>query len=170
VSVLGRDPVASPYTVTSVTPVPGDPTAFVLQLSKPLGGGNPTTGVAPSTAENGDYVTFGVPGGGPAGSNFSLRMNVLQGDTDHLNETVENHAVLARDFAEVKKKFFKSTLDAPAGNDTDYSPFHDVDGSGNILARDYAEVKKRFFQSLPPPPAAAGETFSSARIADEVLN
>ena len=57
-----------------------------------------------------------------------------------------------RDFADVKKKFFKSTDSPVEGTDADYSPFHDVDGSGSILARDFAEVKKRFFQDLPAPP------------------
>ena len=42
------------------------------------------------------------------------------------------------------------------GADTDYSAFHDIDGTGQILATDYAEVKKRFFNSLPgPEPQAA---------------
>ena len=168
-SVVGTNAAASSYTITGVAPVTGDPAAFVLTLSKPLGGGNPATGVAPTNAENGDDITLGVPGGGAAGSAFLLKMHVLQGDTDHLAEA-GNHVVLARDYSEVKKKFFKDTDDVPAGNDTDYSVFHDVDASGNILARDYSEVKKRFFQNLPPPPAAAaGDLFGSARVADEVL-
>jgi hypothetical protein len=146
---------AAVYTVTSVTPVAGDPTAFVLQLNKPLGGGNPATGAAPTEQENGDYVTLGVPDAGAGGGSFTLRMKVLQGDTDHLNETADTHGVLARDFSEVKKKFFKDTTSAVEGTDADYSPFHDVDASGSILARDFSEVKKRFFQNLPAPPAPA---------------
>ena len=64
--------------------------------------------------------------------------------------------MLARDFAEVKKRFFKDTTSAVAGDGADYSAFHDVDGSGSILARDFAEVKKRFFQRPPGrAPAAA---------------
>jgi hypothetical protein len=162
--VTGR----SPYTVTSVTQVPGDPTAYVLQLSKPLGGGNPVTGVAPTTEENGDRITVTVPDAGVAGA-FSTTMNVLQGDTDHFNEGA-NHVVLARDYSEIKKKFFKNTNSVPEGNaETDYSIFHDIDGTGNILARDYSEVKKRFFQSLAPPPVAAEDMFSATRISDEVL-
>ena len=77
----------------------------------------------------------------------TLGMDVLQGDTDHLNEGA-NHVVLARDYSEVKKKFFKNTSSAVEGTDADYNPFYDVDASGSILARDYSEVKKRFFQSL----------------------
>jgi hypothetical protein len=156
------------YTVTAVTPVAGDPTAFILTLNKPLGGGNPTTGLAPTVDENGDVITLGVPGGGSAGTNFSLKMNVLQGDTDHLGEG-SAHAVLARDYSEVKKKFFKNTADVPTGADTDYSIFHDVDASGVILARDYSEVKKRFFQQLNVPAASEGAVFSSTRVAEEVL-
>ena len=169
VTVAGRNPTLSTYTVTSVTQVPGDATAYVLQLNKPLGGGDPVSGAAPSVDENGDYVTLGVSGGGAGGTNLNFRMKVLQGDTDHLNETADTHAVLARDFAEVKKKFFAETGSPVTGTDTDYSPFHDVDGSGSILARDFAEVKKRFFQSLPPPPAVAGELFSATRVAEDVL-
>jgi hypothetical protein len=143
------------YTATAVTPVAGDPTAFVVTLSQPLGGGNPTTGVAPTPAQNGDRVTVGVPGGGPAGTAFSYRMNVLQGDTDHTGETGGEHSVLAADFSAVKKKFFKDTTSPVTGTDVDYSAFHDVNGSGNILANDFSEVKKRFFQNLAAPPAAA---------------
>jgi hypothetical protein len=157
------------YTVTSVEPVAEDPTAFVITLNKPLGGGNPVTGVAPTADENGDMITLGVPGGGPAGGDFALEMLVLQGDTDHLNETRDSHAVLARDYAEVKRRFFTDSDDVPTGGDTDYSPFHDVDGSGNILARDYAEVKKRFFQTLPPPGAEAGALQLSRRATRDVL-
>ena len=143
------------YTVTSVTPVAGDPTAFVVTLNKPLGGGNPTTGVAPTANENGDRITLSVPGGGAGGGNFSLRMNVLQGDTDHTGETGGTHSVLAADFSAVKKKFFKDTTDTTTG-DASYSAFHDVNGNGNILANDFSEVKKRFFQNLAPLDRGAG--------------
>jgi hypothetical protein len=154
------------YTVTSVTPVAGDPTAFVVTLNQPLGGGNPVTGVAPTANENGDRITLGVPGGGAAGGAFSLRMNVLQGDTDHTGEN-GTHSVLAADFSAVKKKFFKNTNDPVTGTDADYSVFHDVNGSGDILANDFSEVKKRFFQQMVAPPAAAtaASPFSAARIA-----
>jgi len=62
--------------------------------------------------------------------------------------------VLAADYSAVRKKFFKTTADA-TNDDASYSPFHDVNGSGDILANDFSEVKKRFFQQMPPPPAAA---------------
>ena len=126
------------------------------------------TGVAPTPDENGDRITLTVPGAAQGGGNYSLRMNVLQGDTDHFNEGA-NHVVLARDYSEVKRKFFKDNDDVPAGNDTDYSVFHDVDASGSILARDFSEVKKRFFQDLTVPAAAAAPVFSSTRVADDIL-
>ena len=69
----------------------------------------------------------------------------MPGDVDR------SGTVLATDYVQVKKKFFKNTTSPDTGADTDYSPFHDVDGSGTILATDYAEVKKRFFNSLPGP-------------------
>jgi parallel beta-helix repeat protein len=157
------------YSATAVAPVAGDPTAFVITLNQPLGGGVLATGTAPTAQQNGDRITVNVPGAGTGGNAFSLRMNVLQGDTDHTGEN-GTHSVLAADFSAVKKKFFKTTTDAVTGTDTDYSPFHDVNGSGDILANDFSEVKKRFFQQMPPPPpAAAGDLFSATRVAEEVL-
>jgi hypothetical protein len=151
------------YQATAVAPVAGDPTAFIVTLNKPLGGGVLATGTAPSAQENGDRITVGVNGAGANGTNFSLRMNILQGDTDHTGEN-GTHSVLAADYSEVKKKFFLTTADA------NYSAFHDVNGSGDILANDFSEVKTRFFQQMPPPPpAAAGDLFSAKRVAEEVL-
>jgi hypothetical protein len=153
-TTLGVSGEKGGYTITSVAPLAGDPTAYVLTLNKPLGGGNPATGSPPAPSENGDRITLAVPGAGPAGSNYALRMNVLQGDTDHAGEDGA-HAVLARDFAEVKKRFFQDTNSPTLDPATDYSPFHDVDGTGAILANDFAEVKKRFFQDLPAPAPAS---------------
>jgi hypothetical protein len=153
------------YAVQSVTPVAGDPTAFVVRFGQPLGGGNPATGAAPTAQQNGDHVTVSVPGAGA--SNFSLRLDVLQGDTDHTGETGGTHNVLANDYAAVKNRFFKSTTSAVTGTN-DYSPFSDVDGSGNILANDFSEVKKRFFQSLAPPPTTAAP-LTAASVAGELF-
>ena len=149
------------FLVTRVDPVIGLPTAFVLTLDRPLGGGDPATGAAPTAAENGDHITLTIPSVGPGGSNFRLTMHVLQGDTDHLAEGT-GHVVLARDYSEVKKKFFKSTLSEATGTDTDYSIFHDVDADGSILARDYSEVKKRFFHTLSTAPASPPVTPAAA--------
>jgi ELWxxDGT repeat protein len=142
------------YAVTRVNAVPGDPLAFVFALDRPLGGDGP------DETRNGDRLTLSIAGAGPNGTSLALRLNVLQGDVN------ADGNVLATDYADVKKKFFRGTagpFDAanPAVN---YSPFHDVDGSGVILATDYAEVKKRFFHSLPAEPAApAGATLASRR-------
>ena len=155
------------YTVSSVTQL--DDRTYALRLNKPLGGGNPATGLKPTTTENGDIITFGVPTGGPAGTPFSLKLNVLQGDVYHVDETATSHVVNANDFADVKKRFFKSTSNVGTGA-TAYSIFDDVDGNGTINAVDFGEVKKRFFQALTLPAAAAtGDLFSVARIAEEVL-
>jgi hypothetical protein len=156
------------YTISSVTPVAGDPTAFVVTLNQPLGGGNPTTGVAPTASENGDRITLTVPSAGPGGAALTVRMNVLQGDVDHTGESGGTHTVLAADFSSVKKKFFKNTSDAATGADTDYSAFHDVNGSGDILANDFSEVKKRFFQELAPPPALS-QTLAVSSITSDLF-
>jgi hypothetical protein len=151
------------YTATSVTQVAGDPTAYVVTLSKPLGGGNPTAGTAPTTSENGDRITVGV-----TGSTVSVPLKVLQGDTDHTGEN-GTHSVLAADFSAVKKKFFKTSTDVPTGADTDYSAFHDVNGSGDILANDFSEVKKRFFQDMSGVPAAAAASLSLSGITSDLF-
>jgi hypothetical protein len=150
------------YTIASVTQVAGDPTAYVVRLNQPLGGGNLASGTAPTAAQNGDHVTLGVPGAGVGGTNFSLRMDVLQGDTDHTGETGGTHSVLANDYSAVKKKFFKTSTDAATGADTDYSAFHDVNGSGDILANDFSEVKKRFFQQMVPATSASSTQLAAA--------
>jgi hypothetical protein len=81
-------------------------------------------------------------------------VNVLPGDVNR------SGVVLADDFSEVKKKFFRSTT-SPGTGDGAYSLFHDVDGSGSILANDFSEVKKRFFNRLPTAPAAAATAAAS---------
>jgi hypothetical protein len=86
-------------------------------------------------------------GDGTPGGDFLFRVNLLPGDVNR------NGTVLADDFSDVKKRFFKSTTNVGAG-DSAYSDFHDVNGDGIILAFDFSEVKKRFFNRLPdaPPP------------------
>jgi hypothetical protein len=140
------DGIRSDYTVSTVTAL--DPQTFVLRLDRALGN-LPT----PPGGENGDRITISMAGG-PGGPAFSQRLNVLQGDVDR------SGSVVANDFSDVKKKFFKSTT-APGSGDTGYTVFHDVDGSGQIVANDFSEVKKRFFDNLPPPPAAASVTTAS---------
>jgi hypothetical protein len=87
--------------------------------------------------------------GGP----FLLRLDVLPGDVD------DSGVVLANDFSDVKKKFFRSTEDPGPADATQYTAFHDVDGTGVILANDYSEVKKHFFDTLPPAPPVASSPF-----------
>jgi hypothetical protein len=127
------DRAGGDYAVQSVTQL--DPQTLALQLDRPLG--NLSTG-----GENGLRVTVNIPGAAGGGP-YALQLDVLQGDVD------ASGSVLAGDFADVKKRFFRST-NSPSGATADagYSPFHDVDGSGNILANDYSEVKKRFFDNF----------------------
>jgi hypothetical protein len=68
----------------------------------------------------------------------------------------------------VKKKFFKNTTDT-TNDDTSYSAFHDVDGSGSILANDFSEVKKRFFQTLPPRPTTPAEALAGSSITSDLF-
>jgi hypothetical protein len=128
------------YTVTNVTAL--DAQTYVLRLGQPLGG-------AGTTATNGDRITVTVNGAGPGGTNYTTRLNVVQGDVN------KSGSVLANDFSEVKARFFQTP------NQAAYSPFHDVDGSGSILANDFSAVKARFFQSLPAAPAAVAPALVS---------
>jgi uncharacterized delta-60 repeat protein len=90
-----------------------------------------------------------------SGGPFQLRLDVLPGDVD------DSGSVVASDFSDVKRRFFRRAgAPGPAG-DTQYSPFSDVDGSAAILAADFSEVKKRFFDTLPPAPADAGPAVSA---------
>jgi hypothetical protein len=138
---LVLDGVRSDYNVTNVTAV--DPQTYVLRLDRPLGN-LPT----PPGGNNGDRIKLTVPAAGPSGAAYTRTINVLQGDTD------KSGSVVANDFSDVKKKFFRSTS-APGSGDTGYTVFHDVDGSGQIVANDFSEVKNRFFDNLPAASAGA---------------
>ena len=81
-------------------------------------------------------------GDGTAGGDFRFAMNVLPGDINR------SGVVLADDFSDVKRRFFRGTTNLGSG-DAAYGMFHDVDGSGAILANDFSEVKRRFFDVLP---------------------
>jgi hypothetical protein len=158
VTVRG-DRAGSDYTWQSVTQL--DPQTIALQLDRPLG-------TLSAGGEDGVRVTVVVPGAG--GGDYTLRLDVLQGDVD------ASGSVLAGDFSDVKKKFFRST-NSPSGAtaDASYSPFRDVDGSGDILANDYSEVKKRFFDGfvtaaataagpLEPKPGVTADLFATRLI------
>jgi hypothetical protein len=159
---LTGDRAGGNYTVTAVNQL--DPQTFVLVLDRPLG--NLSTG-----GQNGLRINLVVPGGGPGGANFTQRINVLQGDVLHTGET--NHVVVAADASDVKPRFFRSTATPGPVGPTQYTIFHDVDGSGNIIANDFSLVKARFFNSLqttPFPVAALGlssitaDLFGSKRV------
>jgi hypothetical protein len=95
-------------------------------------------------------------GNGLGGGDFLFRANVLPGDADRSN------SVLAQDYSDVKKKFFKTANDPGPAGDSRYSVFHDVNGDGTILAFDFSEVKKRFFNTLPvAQPTAAASLFGA---------
>jgi hypothetical protein len=142
------------YTVTTVTQL--DPQTYALHLDKALG--SPGT-----TATNGDKVRLKIPSGGPAGTDFSLIMNVLQGDVD------KSRSVLANDYSAVKARFFKNT-NSPVSGTNDYSPFMDVDGNGSILANDYSAVKARFFQNLSGPnPASSDAGVASVGVTEDLF-
>jgi uncharacterized delta-60 repeat protein len=100
--------------------------------------------------------------GGP----FRSRFDVLPGDT------TGDRTVLADDFSEVKKRFFKSADDT-AYSETPYGIRYDVDGSGQILANDYSEVKKRFFSTLPggePTEASASSQAQAAGVTRDLFS
>jgi hypothetical protein len=128
------------------------------------------TGVASQGGEllDGEWANFldaWPSGNGIGGGDFLFRLNVLPGDASR------NGSVLANDFSDVKKKFFRATTNVGTG-DGAYTVFHDVDGSGSILANDFSEVKKRFFDVLPGASPTAAGTFGERRIGsitDEVL-
>jgi hypothetical protein len=133
----------------------------LLDLNADAGGVSSTGG-----ALDGDWNNAGdtfPSGDGTAGGDLRFRFNVLPGDTNR------NGTVVADDFSDVKKKFFKSTTNPGAG-DTGYTVFHDVDGNGSIVANDFSEVKKRFFNTLPagePSAAAVASLFGDNRLSDD---
>ena len=135
------DGVRSDYVVQSINQL--DPVTFVFRLARPLG-------ALPAGGENGDRVRLTMPGWGFNGTNYNLTLNVLQGDVNHAGETT--HSVVAADFSDVKNRFFRTTAAPGPAGPTQYSIFHDVDGSGGILANDFSFVKARFFDSLPTTP------------------
>jgi hypothetical protein len=138
------DGVRSDYTVTSVAAL--DPLTYALRLDRPLGN------LPDNGGENGDRVRLTLAGAGVGGADYNRTINVLQGDVD------KSGSVVASDFSDVKKKFFRSTTAPGPAGDTQYSVYHDVDGSGQIVANDFSEVKKRFFDNLPAAAASVAST------------
>ena len=127
-------------TNTATWTLAGPIDADVLTLRLDGTGEDAITDTAGNTLQGND--NDGGGGTGRPERDFVHDLAVLPGDTDR------SGIVLARDYAEVKQKFFSSTTEERAGLEK-YSVFHDVDGSGIILARDFAEVRQRFFTTLP---------------------
>jgi hypothetical protein len=130
---------------------------LLLDLDADAGGVN-----AAGVALDGEWAsgadTF-PSGDGTPGGDFRFQVNVLPGDT------TRSGSVVADDFSEVKKRFFRSTTSPGPAGDTQYTIFHDVDGSSSIVAADFSEVKRRFFNTLPPnPPPAIAASFGDRRI------
>lgn len=150
---LDGDRAGGDYTVTAINQL--DPQTFAFVLDRALG-------VLSTGGENGVRVTFRLPGAGPAGTNYQVRIDVLQGDVDR------SGSVLANDYSAVKSRFFQNTT-LP-----NYTAFHDVDGSGSILANDYSAVKGRFFDNFASPPAAvaaagSGSTLTGASVTKDLF-
>jgi ELWxxDGT repeat protein len=119
-------------------PVKLDADTWLFHLDRPLG-------TLAAGGENGVRFNLSVS---RAGVSSAHRFNVLQCDVDR------SGAVVAADFAAVKRRFFRtSSVPGPAG-ETQYTIFHDVDGSGTIIASDFAAVKRRFFDNFLPAAAA----------------
>jgi hypothetical protein len=97
------------------------------------------------------------------GSPFDLRFNELPGDVDG------SGAVLANDFSDVKRRFFRSIAN-PGEGATAYNARDDVDGSGSILANDFSEVKRRFFNSLPAQQPAVTTSLRPKSATAELLS
>jgi hypothetical protein len=142
------------YQVSSITPL--DPQTFILRLNRPLG--NLEAG-----GENGDRIQLTVSGAGAAGAAYTRTVNVLQGDVD------KSGSVVAQDFSDVRKKFFRSTTNVGAGEGA-YTPFHDVDGNGSIVANDFSEVKKRFFDNVPATTAGATQGAAATPVSRDLFS
>jgi hypothetical protein len=149
------DGVRTDYTVTGVETL--DDRTVRLTLDRPLGnvsGG----GIV------GDRVTLTVPGAGAGGGNFVQQVNVLQGDANR--DTAGR--VNANDQGYVKSRLNRSTTSPTSPTQSSYTIFADVDASGRVNSNDQGAVKSRLNDNMPAP-AAAGDMFSTTRIAEEVL-
>ena len=144
------------YAVTAVTVSPFLSHAYILTLNRPLG--SLSTG-----GENGVRVQMTVRGAGPGGTDYSLRLNALQGDVNR------SGSVVAADFSDVKNRFFRTTGAPGPSGPQQYTAFHDVNGDGSILADDFSAVKARFFDTLHLAPAAASARVGAMPITKDVL-
>jgi hypothetical protein len=116
-------------------------------------------------ALDGEWVNgvsnFGNMGNGIAGGDFNFRINVLPGDSRQDGQNLGAFdGVLGTDVIKVRNAQFLTTTDAA------YSPFDDVNGSGNVSGVDVVAVRNRQFTGLPTgnPVAPAG---SGASLSDD---
>jgi hypothetical protein len=92
-------------------------------------------------------------GNSTAGTDFNFRINVLPGDSNRNGTlTGTTDGVLGTDVIKVRNAQFLTTADPT------YSPFDDVNGSGNVSGVDVVAVRNRQFTGLPTgnPVAPAG--------------
>jgi hypothetical protein len=103
-------------------------------------------------------------GTGVAGGDFNFRINVLPGDSRQDGQNLgQFDGVLGTDVIKVRNAQFLITTDPT------YSPFDDVNGSGNVSGVDVVAVRNRQFTGLPPgsPVAPAG---SGASLGDDEVD
>ena len=97
---------------------------------------------------------YGNTGNGTPGGDFNFRINVLPGDSRQDGQNLgQFDGVLGTDVIKVRNAQFLTTTDAT------YSPFDDVNGSGNVSGVDVVAVRNRQFTGLPAgnpvaPPAS----------------
>jgi hypothetical protein len=149
---ISVDGVRSDYAVTLVTQL--DPRTFVLHLDRSLG-------IQPAAAGggcNGERVTLTVPGAGAAGGNYGLTLQVLQGDADRIGDRVTTG-----DYSFTRARLKTSASD-PAGGGAQYSPFADVNASGDIRIDDATAVRARLNDDLPVLAASQASAIASSSI------
>ena len=149
------DGVRHDYAASQVTAI--DNRTYVIRLDRPLGN-------IPGGGVDGDRVTVTIPGGGPNGTPYVYRLNVLQGDAnrDALGR------VNAADQGYVKSRLNRTTNAPGTGAQALYTVFADVNADGRVNAVDQGAVKSRANDGMPAAVAAAAR-FGATRIADEVL-
>ena len=105
--------------------------------------------------------TFANMGNGTPGGDFNFRVNVLPGDSRQDGQNLgQFDGVLGTDVIKVRNAQFLTTTDAA------YSPFDDVNGSGNVSGVDVVAVRNRQFTGLPAgnpvaPPASGASLVDS---------
>ena len=134
------------YQVTNVTPAGTDPFTYVLTLNRPLG-----VLPAPQVGAEGDRVTLRVAGGAGGAADFTLPLNVLQGDANRANGRVTS-----TDVTLVRSRLNRSADEAtPPGGAQPYTAFADLNGDGRINSTDVTAVRARLNDTLAASPTIA---------------